>query len=1386
MLQNAESAQPVQKISRIETILMPPVADKAGKPTGGKFRVDGMVGGKHYEITPTRNWNEMTVFDNAHQIETSKGKMALSDFLLKNVRGLTQLAIDQGFVKSEDADVGIPIIGADNKPMENAVEHPLNFLKGKNGELTVPKNLSLEQTQNLMLLIFEKTKNTPDFAERDNKNGLTKILLEQIRNNYNKLGEAGKVPDDPQNPSGIFTEEPVFEALNIACRKAVEARLEEQAYRKTKTFERKGESRKQRLLNRLSIAAGIVDESTGGTARKQITELQDIHQRDAKGEKTPSLEFSVQMDMFMAQAFDILVPAEVRVQMKKAQIEIDNTTDYKKKADLIQVANKEKQMWRMAILNHFQVERTLPSKTKIPSIADEIRNPKIFSWEERMKIENDYTNSIANEISSLEKSRKDQGGLAELDLSSVNLIKTEQLLEQILPKTGRPEQRAKRVEDALKELFSKTSEMIKEEDGKPPKKNTDKWDKYIKDTGLLTGLQGEQRELAKRAIEDALATQLSMEFKLQISSEKIGAPTKATDVKFGSEINRGLKGVELLYRRGVSQEIPKGKRYESLDSRGKPNYKMVMDDYGVYHIQSTREAIPNEDYRAIEAAMSQTSVPKNAETDQVPEEQKIKDEQAVELAKLLGFKEPITNEAEFRDNMLGSEIFVLVDNQEGEGQHYEMNIEMLNLTSVDQLNTLSHLSEFYTNMPILVESLNLTINEAGGPEAISTIQNFNIESLILSGPTSISENNETNIALVGGSCDYIEIRQGQFNISTNTSPIRVAMVEGDQAKASRMIFTENSLVQTLSHNEDIRTEFLMGENAVIQIEIQGEGPQGENKVIYEDSESHNVSKDNTGMFILIQENGQYKLVDSEHKFPGETIESNENLLGAHLPNRADAGEINELGLQILHEKMRNDVLLDADDRAVAIDMMTRGLGNRTATVTNIDYALKLYDDAVAQGVTIPAEISEVVQRVRVLESVKSKRVVQAEAPATELINAVLKIEYPEEGEAPPPPDPTRKTEEPTSTSAPQPAEEDTRTPLEKFKDDHKLKPQPTPEPTASTVEMNLPMNNLEVGQVYMLPDGREARYGGHVLGNFLDPDVEEHHYFLPVDGGEAVNLAPDAMVGRSGEPQLEEQPVKSDEAADLLAEQPSAAPQTEVFEEVHTDVQVPPEQSRRSLRELWTNRPTWLGGKRDELQPVDQGLTRAEVVRRRRQVRSDDSTSTPPSSIPVSVPQVTDSTLHDARQVVEPRLLRDLPPGERINVYKNELMRGKALPRFEQFKIAEAIVEECRQNGGEIPDRLQIALEQLRDITPSEMNRSQLFLIFVEDAQKLTIPEPEKAVKQVVTTQITEAPAADDTPDWLKAASPAKKIASADESSGGGGAAAEDDLDIPTWLKNRR
>ncbi|MFA6081455.1 MAG: hypothetical protein WC741_03545 [Patescibacteria group bacterium] len=994
------SEAPKAPQSRIENVLMPPryakkvgengeLIDDINKPTHGKFRVDGKVAGKHYEIAPSRDWNKMRIFDDAHSIETSKGKMPLSDFLLKNVRGLTQLAIAEGFVTDKDADVKVQ------------EEHPLAFLKNKNGELAIPKRLSTEQTQNLMLLIFEKTKNTTDFAERDNKKGLTKILLEEIRNNYIKLSEAGKVSDDPKNPSGIFTEEPVFEALNIACRKAVEARLEELAYRKTRVFERKGESKGQRLLNRLSIAAGINDESAGGTARKQIESLMDVFKENGSG-----LEFSVQIDLFMAQAFDVLVPAENRLEMKKLQMKIEDTSDYREKADLMEKLNRERQMWRMAILNHFQIERTLPGKTKIPTIANEIHNPKIFTSDERMKIENDYTNAISNGISSIEKSRKDLGGFGELDLSTANLINTKQLLEEVLPKnSGKPDVRAKRVEKALKELFANCSQMIIEGGDEILKKDTEKRDKYIKDTKLLEGLQGEQRELAKRVIEDAFATQLSLEFKLKKESERIGAPTKPTDIKFGSEINRALKGIELLYRRGVSEEIPEGKRFDSPDSKGKPNYKMIKDDYDVKHIRSTKESIPDEVYEEIAAAMSQTPVAKKESNpvstalisedtrgvdsttseskpgqefeffnglsiqeqivvtymqtaggiinkvrglgissnldqaigsafvqkkdefirmgliEEVVESNKtkvkIKGKEIKNIAvptehnfsersnpsqlgstnaeKLLMLDlittikigesaSSINNESEaseknefkneVTDNLqltrfsetsgvlgLGEDVWssaqLLEAMKKNENIRVESNekiiVEELSITGIDDLDILSSLSELLPKNNIFIESLNLTVDRPGELEA-KPIKNFNIDTLIL---TTTEKGSEVNLSLIDGSCGVIEIKQGQFNISTNTVPEMISMADGDSAKASRLILTENSLAEILSKEGDNRTDFLMGENSTIQVELQG---KENNIVIYKEENLHKKTDGTLGSFILVKEGDEYKLV----------------------------------------------------------------------------------------------------------------------------------------------------------------------------------------------------------------------------------------------------------------------------------------------------------------------------------------------------------------------------------------------------------------------------------------------------------------------------------------------------------------------------------------------
>jgi len=168
-----------------------------------------------------------------------------------------------------------------------------------------------------------------------------------------------------------------------------------------------------------------------------------------------------------------------------------------------------------------------------------------------------------------------------------------------------------------------------------------------------------------------------------------------------------------------------------------------------------------------------------------------------------------------------------------------------------------------------------------------------------------------------------------------------------------------------------------------------------------------------------------------------------------------------------------------------------------------------------------------------------------------------------------------------------------------------------------------------------------------------------------------------------------------------------------------------------------------------------------------------------------------DSTLNEVRDSVDVKLLSELPPGKRIDIYKNELMRGKELPRFEQFKLAESIIEECRQNGVLIPEALDIALSHLRDMDPADLNKrqllSQLFLTFIEGAQKLTIPEQITGGKVESLVQTTKAPAAEDDniPDWLKPLTSSRKIASADETPSASAAEADDELDIAGWLKNR-
>lgn len=625
MIENPAGPQPQESRPRTlaENILVPPKLDKKGKSTDGKFKVEKMIGSGAYEITPATDSNEIHDFDEAHKIKITKKNpeskkpeeqsIPLSDFLLENPKSLLEMAFEGKFITQKDLDTEVPVTSLDengNKAFEYdrktgkpLVTKPFSFIKIDGDHLVLPKNLTPRQVQDALLLVFHKTVNTDDFNERKQSNGLNKLLLEELTLDYkSKLKDAGEVTQESSNPTSLFTEEPVLQALNIACRKAVEARLKNEAYRKTKISQRKGESAEDNLLSRLSIAAGLKDETKRHSAKKEISEMMHVRTPKEAGKQT-ELEYSASIDLFVAQAFDILIPADVRLQMKRDQMEADATLDHISRANMIEKIQREKQVWRMAILKYFQVERSFPGKLKIPTIAEESDNPNIFKTDEVIKI-SDYRKVIGDQIDALDA----VGGFNKLDLSSVNLIKTKQLLEKTVPriKGEKTTTYSKRIEDALTNIFSKCADLAADAKRKP-----DEAKKLIEGSGLLKGLKGEERELVFKILNEAFGTQMSLELRLtQSTKEKVGAQVRPTDIKLGTNLNEGMKGMDFLYRRGKEEQINKKDRYKLVSEKGKANFAIKTDDHKVEHIVALGGEFSDEEYRKAEAAMSQAPVAK--------------------------------------------------------------------------------------------------------------------------------------------------------------------------------------------------------------------------------------------------------------------------------------------------------------------------------------------------------------------------------------------------------------------------------------------------------------------------------------------------------------------------------------------------------------------------------------------------------------------------------------------------------------------------------------------------------------------------------------------------------------------------------------------------------
>lgn len=844
MIENPASVEQARPRANVNDILVSPI------------RIDGKKVGTHYDLIPDPNWKDINKFDSATQVKKTDGSsVALSDHLLDNVKTIAQLAFEKKFITPEDISIKIPI--KDDQGNDTGNESaPLSFLNIKGERIIFPKNLTAQQTQELMFLVYKNTVNNQD---RDpNSNTQPDVLIEAIQKATSGFQETGKVDKSAKLILDNQSPQTTLRALNISLRKSVENAIKERTYSTTKVPERKKDAATEKLLKRLEVGAEVNDLVEGETIERSVEgkmaafKDSDVQRPEDFGKRTArELDQTVQYDLLMAQAFDVLVPPKARLEMEQAEISISKELNYMERAKMRADLAKTRQVWRMAALDYLNATSKIPG-TEISTYAQDLKNNKIFSPGER-KLIHQHSEEIGQRKAELDTR---QDGFNNLNVESSNQLKAEELLLLLKP-AGKTQ-----IPDGLSKILEQSTSLNDEK----------QIIKAIKETGILNGLDDKKSELANKIIRDALSTKISIDKRLNRLSKNGGVDVPVESLDFASSVDNAVKGIDLLYRRGLSQSIDEADRYNGHDIVRDANEKPHL-------IRKLRKGEKRSKQNGFgenlpaggassrgEAKMNQTNAeskvtpaprpkepPTGSENPSAAQEAiKKQNENAVKLAKLLNLKDSVTNATEFRDALMGDENLVT----EVSG-HYEVNINQLDLISADQLATLSHLSELI-NIPIQIDSLNLQLN--AGEQANTTLNNFNIRDLFLTG-----EQTEAHaLTLQGSNAENIMITKGNFVVMLDKDvPKRIDMNNNNLDKTLNLVVSSwDTLNQTISHFDakDLKTKFNLDSGAKVEVVLH-EPPKAD-EVKYSDIDENDAwskGEKKDGDNFLVVEGGKFKL-----------------------------------------------------------------------------------------------------------------------------------------------------------------------------------------------------------------------------------------------------------------------------------------------------------------------------------------------------------------------------------------------------------------------------------------------------------------------------------------------------------------------------------------------
>lgn len=858
MLENIAPVEQARRSVNVNDILVTPI------------RVDGKKVGTHYDMTPDSNWKDINKFDKATQVKKTDGSSdALSDHLLKNVRTITELAYKNKYITEQDINGKDLIKNKDGEEVLGAERTPLAFLEIKNGKLIIPDILTAQQTQELMFLIYGKTVNNVDRDPQSRKQ--PDVLIEDIQKTMSNFSEAGKVDKSAKLILDTQSPQTVLRALNISLRKSVENAIKESTYSTTKDLERKGENATKRLLQRLEVGAHVSDEVDGPTINKVVEGKMGVF-TDKKGETGRELEQTVQYDLLMAQAFDVLVPPEARLEMEQAEIAISKERNYMEKAKKMADLTKTRQIWRISMLDYFNASKLIPG-TEFSQYANDLNNNKIFSPEEQDLVHK-YSKEIGQRKASLD--RKSKNGFNDLNIDSVNTFKAQELLLMLKP-AGTVQ-----IPEGLNNILSRAHE-IAEVVGDSPKEIKTKKDalikSLIKDSGILNGLQEEKSELAEKILRDVISTKNSIDKRLK------EMPNSDVDVKYGaldfaSSIDSGIKGIDLLYRRGLSQTIDEADRYYGHDIVRDANEKTHLmrklkkgekrskkngfgEDLPPGGASSQGEAKMNQTTSA-ESSVSTASEPTETPpvTAETTEKLQIRNEKAGKLAKILD----VENADAITD--VGGLVTALRKdgrlNIKFEGQKpksADLSIPKVNLTSQADLSTLSELSTVLEGIKIEIDTLNLTVKDG---ESVGTdLNGFNIESLAVNVPDGKAEitTSKTNI-------NELIVSHGSFTLNTDNGP-KVLRANSDDVKINIIFDTQESYDDVITkQNHDIDKPIInLYDGSSCSFSVKGKIPIMQ----------IGIKKNDVSSFMLRNDNGNIIFDDASYIFPEDTEDINKPL-----------------------------------------------------------------------------------------------------------------------------------------------------------------------------------------------------------------------------------------------------------------------------------------------------------------------------------------------------------------------------------------------------------------------------------------------------------------------------------------------------------------------------